>query len=51
MINTETNMNKSNILVSINSIARNSGYMLKKQIRSQNTYSLAGGLTTMNRRC
>jgi hypothetical protein len=33
MINIENSMRNSNILVSINSITRNSGYMLKKQIR------------------
>jgi hypothetical protein len=31
-------MHKFNVLVSINSIVRNLGYMLKEQIRSQNTY-------------
>jgi hypothetical protein len=38
MMNTVTSMHRSNILDSINNIARISGYILKKQIRSQITY-------------
>jgi hypothetical protein len=52
MMNTVTSMHRSNILDSINNIARISGYILKKQIRSQITYrGLAGGLTMKNYHC